>query len=638
MMQLTRRGKTLLFIAGDLLAVLMANTLGVALRFDFVWEHMTIREHRHLELLIMDLLLTPVVFFATGLYQGYWKYASLSDLVRLVRAVGYRSVALIVLFYGLGFSGLSRAVVIITTFLLLIFAGLLRLAPRFHFEFFSSRRRHFGSRTLIVGAGDTGEALLRELHKSTHLDYTPVGFIDQDAEKIGVKIHDVPVLGMNQDLERIIKEYGITEVIIAVPGASGGTMRDIFDVCRRTGARFRTVPTRGEMERGAARVAQIRLVELEDLLGREVVSLDRQVLRKSLSGRRILVTGAAGSIGRELARQAAGYEPEELIVLDRNENNLFYLEADLRESHPLLNLRVVVGDVLDQVRLRDLFAAARPHVVFHAAAYKHVPLMEQNPVEAIKNNVIATRLLTEIAVAAGVERFIYISTDKAVRPTSVMGATKRLGERLVKGTASEHTRLMAVRFGNVLGSDGSVVPTFRRQIAAGGPVTVTHPETTRYFMTIPEAVQLVLMAGAMGEGGETFLLRMGEPVRIVDMARNMIELSGLKVNEDIKIVFTGLRPGEKLHEELTSDAEESLPTSNEKIMVLTGVEPLGGEGWEQMRALEEAALAGRRDEVISCLRLLLPDYSPMLEETASAPRAAQKIVDIGAKRRLDAQA
>jgi FlaA1/EpsC-like NDP-sugar epimerase len=487
-----------------------------------------------------------------------------------------------------------------------------------------------------VGAGDTGESLLRELRKSPNQEFNTIGFIDDDEEKTGVKIHGVPVLGHTPSLERVIEEYGVREVIIAIPGVSGDKMRQIFEACRRTGARFRTVPTRGELERGAARISQIRLVDLEDLLGRAVISLDQQILRQSLNAKRVLVTGAAGSIGRELARQVATYGPEELILLDRNETGLFYLETELREADPSLRLRAIVGDVLDAQLVRGLFARTRPRIVFHAAAYKHVPLMEDNPVEAIKNNVLGTRSLAELAVEAGVERFIYVSTDKAVRPRSVMGATKRVGERLVKSLRCGETRFIAVRFGNVLGSDGSVIPTFRRQITAGGPLTVTHPEASRYFMTIPEAIQLVLTAGAMGQGGEIFLLQMGQAVRIVDMARSMIELSGLRPDEDIRIVFTGLRPGEKLHEELKADSEQALPTSNDKILVLTGVPPLTEEDWSQLSRLEEAALEGHAETALAALRSLVPDYNPVAEEPRQAA-PAPRVVEIAAKRRVDVQ-
>ena len=637
MAQLTRQRQRLLFVAGDLFSVLLANLLAIALRFEFSLSLDTLRVHPTLELLCIDALLTPAVFYLTGLYQGYWKYTSLDDLLRLARGVGYRTVVLIVTFYALGFSGLSRAVLIMNTVFLLFLSGSLRLWPRFHFEFFASRNRSTGRRTLIVGAGDTGESLLRELRKNPRSEYNPVGFIDDDDEKAGAKIHGVAVVGGTQALQRLIEEYGAREVIIAIPGAPGDKMRQIFEACRRTGARFRTVPTRGELERGAARISQIRLVDLEDLLGRAVVNLDQQVLRHGLSGKRVLVTGAAGSIGRELARQVAAYGPEQLILVDRNENNLFYLEAELREADAAVDLQIIVGDVLDGRLVRSLFARSRPQIVFHAAAYKHVPLMEQNAVEAIKNNVMATRALAETAGGAGVERFIYVSTDKAVQPRSVMGATKRLGERMVKSLRGTTTRFIAVRFGNVLGSDGSVIPTFRRQIASGGPVTVTHPEASRYFMTIPEAVQLVLTAGAMGEGGETFLLQMGQPVRIVDMARNMIELSGLRPDQDIKIVFTGLRPGEKLHEELKGDMEEALPTANDKILVVTGVPPLAEDDWRLMSRLETSALEGQVDVALGVLRSLVPEYLPAMEEPRQAV-PGPRVVEIAAKRRLDLQA
>jgi len=638
MVPLSRSLRKLLFVAGDIVCVLLANILALALRFDFAWSSINGPGRRNKELLLIDLVLTPGIFFLMGLYQGYWKYTSLDDLFRLVRAVTYRTVGVIMLLYAFGFYGISRAVVVINTVLLLMLTGSLRLAPRFHFEVSSSRRRTAGHRALIIGAGDTGESLLRELRKSPDADYNAIGFVDDDPEKMGAKIHGVPVLGTTESLGRLIVDCGAREVIIAIPGASGGQMREIFEVCRRTGARFHTVPTRGELARGAARLSQIRLVDLEDLLGREVVSLDQQLLRQSLSGRRVLVTGAAGSIGRELARQVAAYEPQELILLDRNENNLFYLEVEIREAHPLLHLSPLVGDILDHSRLDEIFRQSKPQIVFHAAAYKHVPLMEQNPVEAVKNNVLGTRVLAEAAAAHHVERLIYISTDKAVRPTSVMGATKRVGERLIKSVAGETTRFMAVRFGNVLGSDGSVVPTFRRQIAAGGPVTVTHPEATRYFMTIPEAVQLVLMAGAMGEGGETFLLQMGQPVRIVDMARNMIELSGLRPELDIRIVFTGMRPGEKLHEELKSDDEVALPTSSDKIMVLTGVEALREDEWREMARLEAVALKGSAEESLAILQVLVPDYRPILAAPKSQPLPASKVVGMPGTRGRGLQA
>ena len=632
-----RHPKRLLIVAGDLFLVTLANLMAVVLRFDFDWSAFAVRSYRTGELLAIDLLVTPLVFAWVGLYQGYWKYAGLDDLIRLVKAVCIRTVCVIVIFYAVGFSGLSRAVVIIDTVLLMVMAGTVRLAPRFKLEMFSARKRVTGARTIIVGAGDTGESLLRELKKGPPPGYNPLGFIDDDPDKKGVSIHGVPVLGNTSDMEGIIKEYRIEDVIIAIPDAPSRSKQDLFDICKRTGARFKTVPTRGELYRGAARIGQIRPVDLEDLLGRDVVTLDLDLLRHTLGGRRVLVTGAAGSIGRELARQIGAYNPSRLLLVDRNENNLFYLESELRRSVPLVSCDVLVCDVQDEMVMRRLFETYRPQIVFHAAAYKHVPLMENNPLEAIKNNVFGTWRVLQIAREARVERFVFVSTDKAVRPSSVMGATKRLGERLIK-SVDGGTMCLAVRFGNVMGSDGSVIPTFRRQIAAGGPVTVTHPEATRFFMTIPEAVQLVLVASAMAGGGETFLLQMGQPIRIVDLARNMIELSGLQAETDVKIVFTGLRAGEKLHEELRSDLEEAIPTDNEKIMALTGIEPLDEEGWRRLERLERAAQEGEADRALALLRDLVTDYAPVVpgvNDTAVSPE--HKVVGMAGRKRIELQ-
>jgi FlaA1/EpsC-like NDP-sugar epimerase len=636
MVQFARSRKRLVLMVGDICAVLAANGLALALRFDFDRTVILAQGHLNLAFVALDLVLTPFVFGLTGLYQGYWRYAGLDDLYKLIKAVSFKSVALIVAFYALNLTGLSRGVVVISAGLLLFLAGLLRLIPRFRLEFLSSRQLSAGRRTLIVGAGDTGESLLRELRKNPQLQINPVGLIDDDRDKLGASIHGVPVLGTRASMVQLIDRHGVTDLILAIPSASSGEVREMFDLCRSKGVSFRTVPTLGEIRRGVARVSSIRPVDLEDLLGREVVDLDVQALRKGLVNRRVLVTGAAGSIGRELARQIATYAPQDLILIDRNENNLFYLEAELRDLHPTMGIHFILGDIVDRARMEQLFRTFRPDIVFHAAAYKHVPLTEKNPVEAVKNNVLSTTQLSQIASASGVERFIYISTDKAVKPSGVMGATKKLGERIVKSLNGQ-TRFMAVRFGNVLGSDGSVVPTFRKQIAAGGPVTVTHPEATRYFMTIPEAVQLVLTAGVTGEGNETFLLQMGEPVRILDVARHMIELSGLEPGKDVKIVFTGLRPGEKLHEELRGSDEEVRPTANEKIMILGGIEPMRQADWETLKELGEASFRDDATHCVQLLGLLVKDYTPV--SLPKTPQAAPppKVVDMGFRRRLDVQ-
>lgn len=629
---LLRGNRRYRLVALDLIAVVSANVLANFLRFDFDFGALRASRHKSVELLLLDLLLTPVIFLSCGLYEGYLRYAGLDDLYRLTRAVAFRTVALFCAFYALGFTDLSRAIVVMAAVFVLLFAGMARLAPRLYLERFARRRRVAAPRALVLGAGDTGEALLRELRKRPDSDLNVVGFIDDDPEKRGVKIHGIPVVGARIDLAARIESMGVREIVVAIPSLEAAIVREIFEVCRRAGVRLRTVPTQGEVERGTARRTQIRPVEVEDLLGREVVRLDQERVREGLRGRTVLITGAAGSIGRELARQTLAYEPREVVLLDRNENNLFHLEQELRERQSAARLIFRVSDVADRQGQETIFRQHRPSVVLHAAAFKHVPLMEHNPLEAIKNNVLATQALAEIASQAGVERFIYISTDKAVRPTSVMGATKRLGERLVKSMPRGQTRFMAVRFGNVLGSDGSVVPTFRRQIAAGGPLTVTHPEATRYFMTIQEAVQLVLTSGVMGEGGETFLLRMGDPVRIEDLARQLIALSGLDPDGSIRIVHTGLRPGEKLHEELQASHETSLPTDSQKIMILTGIEPLDETDWRHLAALRGAAYEEAPDQALRLLRLLVPDYTPM-GAAAQLESTVQNIVDISVKKR-----
>jgi FlaA1/EpsC-like NDP-sugar epimerase len=438
-----------------------------------------------------------------------------------------------------------------------------------------------------------------------HRGYWPICFVDDDPGKQRRKIHGLPVAGTIDELPQVVSSYGVAEIVIAITTATGEQMERIVHSCEETGVRFRVLPAEGEI----VRLSRLREVDVEDLLGRPTAELDVERIREDLTERPVLITGAAGSIGSELVRQVAGYGPSSLTLLDRNENGLFYLEREILDSFPGVPLHVVVGDLLDDATLRRAISIAPPDHVFHAAAFKHVPLMEANPEEAVKNNVGGTWKLAEAARDAGARKFVLISTDKAVRPTSVMGASKRVAELLVQALDPGPTIFTAVRFGNVLGSEGSIVPLFKRQIRAGGPVTVTHPEAVRYFMTIPEAVQLVLQAGTMGEGGEVFLLEMGRPVRILDVARNIIRLSGLEPDVDIPIKIIGLRPGEKLYEELLVEGEGILPTGHDQIRVQRGDEP-APDLVERIAEVLESARAGDREAVLRRLVAIVPEYTP----------------------------
>jgi FlaA1/EpsC-like NDP-sugar epimerase len=421
---------------------------------------------------------------------------------------------------------------------------------------------------LLVGAGRAGLLAAREISGVGDVALEVKGFVDDDPAKQGSVIHGFPVLGTTEDLARLVKEMGIAQVVITIARISRRDILRIIDVCHKIPVKLRIIPGLYQIIQGKVQVSRIRNVQIEDLLGREPVELDEEQVGKFLAGRTVMVTGAGGSIGSELARQVARFRPAHLLLVERAEFALFEIDQELRRAFPELSIQPLVADVGEEPRMRSIFNVHRPHVVLHAAAHKHVPMMEANPAEAIKNNILGTRTLGELAGETGVEAFVLISTDKAVRPTSVMGASKRVAELVVQDLGRKHpTRYVGVRFGNVIGSAGSVVPIFREQIRRGGPVTVTHPDMRRYFMTIPEAAQLVLQAGAMGEGGEIFILDMGEPVRILDLAVAMITLTGLKPFEEMDIVFTGLRPGEKLYEELELFGEDIAKTRHPKIFI-----------------------------------------------------------------------
>ena len=465
-----------------------------------------------------------------------------------------------------------------------------------------------------MGAGDAGAMIAREMRDRPQLGLIPVGFVDDNKQKHGVRIHGVPVLGGRDQIAQFAREHDVAEVIVAIPTASGSAIREILELCNQAGLSARTVPSLDAILSGQVSVSQIRPIDIEDLLRREPVFTDISAVEKMLQGNRVLVTGAGGSIGGELCRQIARCKPATLILVGHGENSIYAIANELRRLWPQLPIYQVIADIRDRDRLAQVVRAHQPETIFHAAAHKHVPLMEENVPAAITNNVQGTANLLELAVSHQVGRFVLISTDKAVNPTSIMGATKRVAELLVQKHAlhSGH-HYVAVRFGNVLGSRGSVVPLFRDQIARGGPVTVTHPDVRRYFMTIPEAVQLVLQAATLGHGGEVFLLEMGEPILISQLAKDLIELSGFEVGRDIDIVYTGLRPGEKLFEELFVAGEEYAPTRHEKVYESHNGDPSAANAMgleEVVQELIDLALQGDDVRARSKLKEIVPEYTP----------------------------
>jgi FlaA1/EpsC-like NDP-sugar epimerase len=510
------------------------------------------------------------VFGYFDLYRGWWRYVGMEDLKDIVKAATVAGGALAALAVVAGTRRFPIAIVVADWLATITFVGGIRFLIRAFREGRGIRNVGGFRNVLIVGAKEIGVAICREMRANLDLKLNPVGFLDDFAAKKGFKIHGVPILGGRKDLPRILERYSIDEVIIAQPGLPGRELREFVEEIKAFDVRVKIVPRMRDLLAESVSIRHLREVDLEDLLGRESVKLDTDAIRGSIEGRTVFITGAGGSIGSELARQVAAFRPERLVLYERNENNLFYVQLELATKFPGLEVVAEIGDILDAPHLRRVLARTRPALVYHAAAYKHVPMMEINPVEAIRNNVLGTRCVVEEAIAAQVERFVLISTDKAVRPMNVMGMTKRVTELLGLGAPRSRTRFVAVRFGNVLGSNGSVIPLFRKQIEEGGPVTVTHPDATRFFMTIPEAVQLVMQAATMGQGGDVFVLEMGQQVKILDLAINLIRLSGFQPERDIEIRFTGLRRGEKLREELYTDQEDVQPTAHEKIKVLRG--------------------------------------------------------------------
>ncbi len=552
------------------------------------------------------------VFWLLGLYRGLWRYASLPDLQRIVAAVTVGALAVPALFSLLRIgSAVPRSVYLLAPMLLVGAMGGSRLLYRAWKEgqLTGLVRHPDANPVLVLGAGAAAAALLRDLSNSRQ--WRVVALLDDDAAKQGGAIQGVKVTGPLDRVRETADRYGVTQVIIAMPGASHTIRRRAVDLCVAAGLQVMTVPALSDIVSGKVSVSALRNVELDDLLGRDPVQLDDAALHALLQGKRVLVTGAGGSIGAELCRQIARFAPAKLVLFDLSEFALYSIEQEFRDQIPTISVAAVIGDAKSEARVKEVFARYAPQVVFHAAAYKHVPLMEkENAFQAVANNVLSTVAIARAAEAGGAEKFVLVSTDKAVNPTNVMGASKRLAEMLIQAQqAASRKQYVIVRFGNVLGSTGSVIPRFREQIARGGPVTVTHPEIQRYFMSIPEAAQLVLQAALMGKGGEIFVLDMGEPVRIVDLAKQLIRLSGFS-EDDIKIVFTGLRPGEKLYEELLADAEHTLPTPHPKLRVAKARVPDNGRLTEEVLGWIGGAGDPTPQEVRARLRAWIPEYVP----------------------------
>jgi FlaA1/EpsC-like NDP-sugar epimerase len=613
------RYRRLLILGIHLLLIPAAYLAAFLLRFDFALNPEYAGIFWRTLPYILILRLTAFAWF--GLFQGWWRYVGMRDLIDLIQAVTLSSGLFVAALFLTGeLAGLPRSVLVLDWVGAIFLFGGIRFCVRGIREGAPRRGRAGGGRpTLILGAGSSAELLLRQLRRNpTSAEIDPVGLVDDDPVKRGMRLHGVPVLGSIRMLDDLVSRLQVQLLVIAIPSATREQMQEVINRCLRTGIEFKIVPSMLELLDGRARVSELRSVEVEDLLGRDAVSLDLRTVKEDLEGKVVLITGGAGSIGAELVRQVAAYAPARLILVDQAESPLYFVHLEVAKSHPQLQVFPIVADVTDEGRIEQILAHHQPEYVFHAAAYKHVPLMESNAVEAVRNNVLGTLYMAQSAARYGVKKFVLISTDKAVHPSSVMGATKRVSERIVLGWPSlrgSGTDFRAVRFGNVLGSQGSVVPLFKRQIAAGGPITITDPEVTRYFMTIPEAVQLVLQAAALPEAaGRISMLDMGEPVRILDLAENLLRLSGLQPHRDISIVYTGMRPGEKLHEELMSALEATIPTSVEKIHVVQTDEV---DGWTLVRGLDRlgAAVAlGDGDDLLLALCALVPECSSPLRE------------------------
>lgn len=593
---------------------LVGAALFLAFLVYFNWQLTPEVRSSYLSLVSWVIVLRLSLFWTFGLYQWSFRHTSVNEAMAVFKAI---TVSTLLIIIAVSFQQrkpeIMRSVLIIDYLVCLLFIYVFRFFPRLILSFKQDRqdntKRPF-KRLLIIGAGSAGEMIVREIMNRQNRIYRPIGFIDDNPRKRFLRIHGIKILGNREEMAGIIEKHNVEEVIIAIPSAKGEVIRDIISRCNKVGVKFKILPGLHQILTGDVNIKQIREVKPDDLLGRETVQINDFEVQSFLLDKTVLVTGAGGSIGSEICRQIVNFNPKQIVFFDYHEGDVYFLSRELEAKYPYIKLKTIIGDIKDIGLLKHVFSQYKPQVVFHSAAHKHVPLMEENPAAAVKNNIIGTRNLIYAAIHYGVERFVLISTDKAVNPTSAMGATKRVAEMLIQAKAKNPmTKLMAVRFGNVIGSSGSVVPLFKRQIEDGGPVTVTHPEIKRYFMSIREAAQLVLQAGAIGKGGEIFVLDMGEQIKIADLAKSLITLSGLEVGNDVVLKFIGLRPGEKLYEETLHKSEKDNATKHEKIYVAPPEDFNPVKLRKEIKVLEELAKMMAEERIIKKLHELVPEYS-----------------------------
>jgi len=622
-----------LILATDIILIIVAHATAYLLRFPDIGKSYALYCRQISTTLPLLILIKIPLFYSFGLYRGMWRYTSMGDLLNIVKAsVSSLCVVVAAIVFINRFNGFPRSIFFIDAIFTFLLISAHRVVIRFFYQGTSGSRslltrpKKNKKRLLLIGAGDAAEQIIREVKSNPDLPYTIVGLVDDNPGKIGLKIHNIPVLGLIDDLNEHCTRVRANEILIAISALNGKQVKRLNAICKKTNLEHKVLPGLGELIDGRASIKMMRDISYNDLLGRDEVKLDQNEIGKFLTGKVVLVTGAGGSIGSELCRQIIRFQPAEVILFDASEENLYAIQMELEHELDFLSCRTILGKIQNSKLLDNILTQYQPAVIFHAAAYKHVPLIELNPWEAIFNNIKGSSCLIEAAITHRVERFVLVSTDKAVRPTNVMGASKRLTEMIMLActqenwdgtlaytTSSEkshHTIFQAVRFGNVLGSSGSVIPLFKRQIELGGPLTVTDPEMTRYFMSIEEAARLIIQAGAMGEGGEIFILKMGEPIKIDKMARDLIRLTGHEPDTEIAIKYIGLRPGEKLYEELITEGEGIVPTHHHKIMVLRGNGKTYAEINRHIIRLKEKAKEFDGEGIKKLLKELIPEYQP----------------------------